>query len=66
MSDSLREADYSTEISSPDVSFDPVPGQAALEATPVTADDSAAGLLVRLRQRDKPLLASGEPAHGPG
>jgi hypothetical protein len=23
-------------------------------------------LLQRLRERDKPLLASGEPAHGPG
>jgi hypothetical protein len=32
----------------------------------VVDPNSQKSLLERLRERDKPLLASGEPAHGPG
>jgi hypothetical protein len=40
-----------------------VPGTVEPDSSSVTTHKN---ILDKLRERDKPLLASGEPAHGPG
>jgi hypothetical protein len=61
-----EEADSGIGEQQPLSDVDPVVGS-ILEGTVLpNAPTTNKNILDKLRERDKPLLASGEPAHGPG